>query len=665
MANPFVDNQERNALKKPDRARYAGLLPVLLLIALVIGLWLHSVSTAIYEPPLLLPILNTVFLFLVSCIVAYVAMRGYLLSGSLTILLLGCGVLTLGTGALAAGWLIGPEGPNVNVTIFNVAVLLSSVLHASGVVVNLWQAPPEADVTPRRHKLLTGYLGVPAFVVLLSLAGSAGLLPPFFVQDVGPTALRQTVLVIALVLFVSSSSYIMSRFMQERRGFFYWYSLALALLAVMLIGALLQPAVGSPLGWVSRIAEYVAGIYFLLSVNAALREARIRGVSANGAIAELFKEGETRRILEAMMDNIPVGIGLTGGPPDFPLLKVSRAGWEMMGGPKPGMTGMPSGQHQQAWGIVLTDGTTTPEREEMPLYRASRFGERVTNSELMIKRADGTPIPVLVDAAPIRDDNGHIVGAVNCWRDMTDRKQAEEEIRESLDAVRKNEEQLRVLIQNLRSGVALIDEAGKFSVVNGAFLRMFGLDSESDILNVNSQDWSRWEVCGEDGKLLHVDDHPVRKAVSTGKPVISQLVAVRNPGANEPTWMLINAEPLLREDGTVYTVVSTYYDITERKQIEEELRRSRDDLELRVRERTESLRRQAEALSTSEKKFRMLAEAMPQIVWITDADGLNIYFNQQWVDYTGSHLRKATVMAGTNRSIPMTGNAPGTPGRMR
>ena len=123
---------------------------------------------------------------------------------------------------------------------------------------------------------------------------------------------------------------------------------------------------------------------------------------------------------------------------------------------------------------------------------------------------------------------------------------------------------------------------------------MFGLDSESDILNVNSQDWGRWEVYGEDGKLLHVDDHPVRKAAMTAKPVIGQLVAVRNPGANGPTWMLINAEPLLREDGTVYTVVSTYHDVTERKRMEEELRAS----ERRERERAEELATMLEAVPT-------------------------------------------------------------------
>ena len=32
---------------------------------------------------------------------------------------------------------------------------------------------------------------------------------------------------------------------------------------------------------------------------------------------------------------------------------------------------------------------------------------------------------------------------------------------------------------------------------------------------------------------------------------------------------------------------------------------------------------------------------MPQIVWATDADGRNIYFNQQWVDYTGLTLEES------------------------
>jgi PAS domain S-box-containing protein len=48
-----------------------------------------------------------------------------------------------------------------------------------------------------------------------------------------------------------------------------------------------------------------------------------------------------------------------------------------------------------------------------------------------------------------------------------------------------------------------------------------------------------------------------------------------------------------------------------------------------------------EALQRSEREFRELAEAMPQIVWATGADGRNIYFNRQWVDYTGLTLEES------------------------
>jgi PAS domain S-box-containing protein len=50
----------------------------------------------------------------------------------------------------------------------------------------------------------------------------------------------------------------------------------------------------------------------------------------------------------------------------------------------------------------------------------------------------------------------------------------------------------------------------------------------------------------------------------------------------------------------------------------------------------ESLRKRAEeALRKSEEQFHTLAEAMPQIVWMSRPDGGNIYLSQKWAVYTG------------------------------
>ena len=223
-------------------------------------------------------------------------------------------------------------------------------------------------------------------------------------------------------------------------------------------------------------------------------------------------------------------------------------------------------------------------------------------------RKDGSKFPSEVSSVIVDEGSMSIV----ILRDISERKQAEEEVRKSLEAVRRNEEQLLILIENLGSAVALIDETGKFVLFNPAFLRIFGLSSESDILNINSQDWGQWKVYGEDGKLLDVDDHPVRKVAITGKPVTGQLVAVWNPGVTKLTWMLINAEPLLREDGTVYRLITTYSDITDRKQMEEDLRKSRDELQDRVQERTAQLSQAYEELQCEMSERERLEDQLRQ-----------------------------------------------------
>ena len=80
-----------------------------------------------------------------------------------------------------------------------------------------------------------------------------------------------------------------------------------------------------------------------------------------------------------------------------------------------------------------------------------------------------------------------------------------------------------------------------------------------------------------------------------------------------------------------------------------ELRLAQAELGDRVRERTVELqhandslrdeiaerRKVEDDLRASEKRFRDLAEALPQIVWCTDAEGVNDYFNARWYEYTG------------------------------
>jgi len=283
----MIGHAKNMKMNNRNLARNLGLIPALVIIVLVITFGVHP-SAKVIEPHLLFPLLNTIFISLVSLVVAYVAMMSYLASGSSTILLLGAGVFMFGTGSFASGWTISRWGVNVSTTVHNAPLLLAAIFHIAGVIASAMEQPPEEDLVRRRWKLFVAYISAPAVVFLLFLLSVKEMTPEFFITGVGTTPLRQAVLLGAFVLFVYSSSYMMTRFLWKNEPYLYWYSLALALIAMMSICFCIQPRVGSPIGWVGRSAQYLAGIYFIVSVVSAKREAKIRGVSLNETIADLF-----------------------------------------------------------------------------------------------------------------------------------------------------------------------------------------------------------------------------------------------------------------------------------------------------------------------------------------------------------------------------------------
>lgn len=53
----------------------------------------------------------------------------------------------------------------------------------------------------------------------------------------------------------------------------------------------------------------------------------------------------------------------------------------------------------------------------------------IVNAELVLKRKDGTKIPVLLNVETIKDENGNIYSN-SCWRDIIALKQAEQKLKE-------------------------------------------------------------------------------------------------------------------------------------------------------------------------------------------------------------------------------------------
>jgi len=88
-----MDTSNDQTKKANSLSLYLALFPVFALIALIVLLHQFlqgfAIAQLVFEPPLLLPILNTVFVSFSFWMVCYISTRSYLISGSPTILFLG------------------------------------------------------------------------------------------------------------------------------------------------------------------------------------------------------------------------------------------------------------------------------------------------------------------------------------------------------------------------------------------------------------------------------------------------------------------------------------------------------------------------------------------------------------------------------------------------
>ena len=237
----------------------------------------------------------------------------------------------------------------------------------------------------------------------------------------------------------------------------------------------------------------------------------------------------------------------------------------------------------------------TPESFEQAIADISVIlkGETIPATIYRFIAKDGTIKYGEVSGSPMMR-NGKIIGIISVARDITDRKMAEEKVRES-------EEKYRTILENIEDGYYEVDLNGNFTFFNASACRILGYPQE-EMMGMNNRQFTDKENAT---KLFKTFNEVYR----TGQP------------AKEFDWQVI------RKDGTKrYIEVSVSLqkhslgkpigfqgiarDITERKRAED-------------------------ALQGSEKYFKEITENSSDIIVITDKNGDIKYCSRSTERFTG------------------------------
>jgi PAS domain S-box-containing protein len=187
-----------------------------------------------------------------------------------------------------------------------------------------------------------------------------------------------------------------------------------------------------------------------------------------------------------------------------------------------------------------------------PMSDAIRSGKVTRDGEVVMERPDGSMVNVSVNIVPLRDGAGNIVGAINVFVDITERKRAEETLR-----------RYELLAAHSRDIILFIRrEDGRILEANTAAEAAYGYGREH-LLELTIFDLRA------PGTLA---DAPLQMLDADAGGILFETVHRRRDGVSFPVEVSSRGAVI----GGVQTLISVARDITERRLAEEELRRNRE-----------------------------------------------------------------------------------------
>jgi PAS domain S-box-containing protein/putative nucleotidyltransferase with HDIG domain len=216
--------------------------------------------------------------------------------------------------------------------------------------------------------------------------------------------------------------------------------------------------------------------------------------------------------------------------------------------------------------LKMNIGRLTPptkDAEQKEFNRRLTAGETITSFETQREAKGGRILDVWLTVTKLMDDTGKPIGIASTERDVTERKQAEE-------ALRKSEQQLRLVTDHITDVVWSMDLEGNFAFVTPSSERIIGYTVE-EMLSLNFS-----QIIAPESHKMAMDLISKRMSVEKREPMTLEMEQVCKDGSKK--WCEVTAIFLEDQNNRPTGIIGVTRDITERKQAEEKLQRSYDQL---------------------------------------------------------------------------------------
>lgn len=208
--------------------------------------------------------------------------------------------------------------------------------------------------------------------------------------------------------------------------------------------------------------------------------------------------------------------------------------------------------------LYSTDGTLVP-HQESKMAEVLRTGVEARDLEVLIERPDGSCITVLVNIVPLKNRDGELVGAMNCFQDITDRMHAEE-------ALRRSERLLRLVLDALPVGVGVVDLSGNIILSNPATEQIWsGVIRSGPDRYAESKGW--WYATG---KRIAPEEWPSVRAFAKGETSVNEVIEIEAFDGVRKV-MQTSAVPIRDTNERITGAVVVNEDISARKTAEREI----------------------------------------------------------------------------------------------